>query len=351
MTTDSKPTQTAMEGSGFYNKHSSAQASGIARTLGLLERAANAVIVGDESLVVADYGASQGRNSMVPMRLAIETLRTKHGVERPVLVYHTDLPSNDFNSLFKTLKEDPNSYLKGASAIYPAAVGGSFFDTILPPSHVHLGWNSWAVHWLSQKSVDAEDHVSPTLSTVPAVRAAASQQSALDWESFLSARASELRNGGRLLCLVIVDTGGRVNSDSLWQHLWDAIVDAGHDGLLTSQQQLQITLPIWYRSMADLKAPFGTGNQYAGLQLEHSEATTAPDPFWASFEKTGDAAQFGLSWANTMRAISAPTILAALGEERGDLLDDICARYAVRVATKPVRYDWNLATVIFAKTA
>ena len=132
------------------------------------------------------------------------------------MVYHTELPSNDFTSLFKPLKGDPNSYLKGGSAIYPAAVGCSFFETILPPSHVHLGWNSWAVHWLSQKSVDAADHVSPTLSTNPAVRAAASQQSAHDWESFLTARASELRSGGRLLCLIIIDPGEPVNSDFLW---------------------------------------------------------------------------------------------------------------------------------------
>ena len=351
MPIDATPTQTAMEGGGFYNKHSAAQAAGIARMLTLLEAAANAVTVGDESLVIADYGASQGRNSMAPMRLAIETLRAKHGADRPVLVYHTDLPSNDFTSLFKALAGDPNSYLKGGSAIYPAAVGCSFFETILPPSHVHLGWNSWAVHWLSHKSADVADHFSPTLSANLAVRAAAQRQSALDWKSFLTARASELRTGGKLLCLIIVDTGERVNSDLLWQHLWDVIVEACRDGLLTTQQQLQLTLPIWYRSIAELKAPFGAENLFASLQLEHIEATVAPDPFWDEFEKNGDAAQFGRSWANTMRAISAPTILAALGDDRSDLLDAICARYAARIAAKPVRYDWNLAAVVLAKTA
>ena len=103
--------------------------------------------------------------------------------------------------------------------------------------------------------------------------------------------------------------------------------------------------------MIELKAPFGVGNRFAGLQLEHIEATAAPDPFWAAFEKTGDAAQFGRSWTNAMRAISAPTILAALVEDRSDLLDEICARYAARIAAKPVRYDWNLAAAVFAKTA
>lgn len=350
MVNDATPTQTAMEGAGFYNRHSAAQAAGIEGMLALLEEAANRVVVGDETLVIADYGASQGRNSMAPMRVAIETVRARSAADKPVMVFHTDLPSNDFTSLFKTLKDDPNSYLAGSTGIFSAAVGRSFFDTILPPGQVHLGWNSWAVHWLSQKSADAPDHVSPTLSGIPAVRAAASRQSALDWERFLEARSSEFRDGGKLLCLVIIDIGEPTNSDLLWKHLWDAIVEAGEDGLLTEEEQLRITMPIWYRSLAELKAPFGVEGRFAGLRLEHIEATHAPDPFWAAFEQTGDSAQLGSSWANVMRAISAPTILAAIGADRGDLLDDVCARYAARIAAAPMRYDWNLAAVVISKT-
>ncbi len=350
MVDDTLPTQTAMEGAGFYNRHSSAQAAGIEQVLTLLEEAANQVVVGDETLVIADYGASQGRNSMAPMRIAIETVRARSGAEKPVMVFHTDLPSNDFTSLFKALNDDPNSYLAGSRGIFSAAVGRSFFDAILPPGAVHLGWNSWAVHWLSQKSADAPDHVSPTLSGIPAVRAAASRQSALDWQRFLEARSSELRDGGKLLCLVIIETGEPTNSDLLWKHLWDAVVEAGKDGLLTEQEQLRTTVPIWYRSLAELKAPFGAEGRFARLRLEHIEATYAPDPFWAAFEQTGDSAQFGRSWANTMRAIAAPTILAAINANRGNLLDDLCARYAARIAATPMRYDWNLAAVVISKT-
>src|SRR4029079_15535709 len=106
---------------------SSAQAAGIDRVLSLLEQAAMDVPVGDEALVLADYGASQGRNSMTPMRVAIETVRARCGVDQPALVFHTDLPSNDFTSLFHTLNEDPNSYLSGTAGVYSAAVGRSFF--------------------------------------------------------------------------------------------------------------------------------------------------------------------------------------------------------------------------------
>lgn len=350
MASDATPTQTAMEGEGFYNKHSAAQAAGIEQMLVLLEKAAKEVTVGDEPLVIADYGASQGRNSMTPMRVAIQTVRARLGPDKSAMVFHTDLPSNDFTSLSKALKDDPNSYLNGSTGIYSAAVGRSFFSAILPPGQVHLGWNSWAMHWLSQKSADAPDHISPTLSGIPAVRAAASKQSALDWESFLKSRSSELRNGGKLLCLIMIETGEPSNSGLLWKHLWDSVVEVGTDGLLTEQEQLRITVPIWYRSLAELKTPFGTEGRFAGLRLEHIEATYAPDPFWATFEKTGDSTQFGKSWANTMWAISAPTIVAAIGADRGSLLDDLRARYAARIAAAPMRYDWNLAAVVIGKT-
>jgi hypothetical protein len=91
----------AMEGSGFYNRNSDLQAAGIELALPLFEEAARTVQADEKSetpLVIADYGSSQGRNSMRPMRLAIDTFRSRFGSDRPIEVVHTDLPSNDFAS-------------------------------------------------------------------------------------------------------------------------------------------------------------------------------------------------------------------------------------------------------------
>jgi hypothetical protein len=154
-----KPTTAAMEGDGFYNRNSAMQAAGIARVLPMWEKIAGTVPVGDETLVVADYGSSQGRNSMAPMRIAIAALRAKSDRERPVQVFHTDLPSNDFVSLFQALLEDNDSYLTGEAGIFPSAVGRSYFKPILAPGSVHLGWNSWTLQWLSRSPIDVSDHV------------------------------------------------------------------------------------------------------------------------------------------------------------------------------------------------
>jgi hypothetical protein len=145
------PTRMAMEGGGFYNRNSTMQAAGIAHVLPIWEKIASSVPVRNENLVIADYGSSQGRNSMAPMRTAISALRAKSGPDRLVQVIHTDLPSNDFSSLFQAIADDPDSYLKGETGIFPSAVGRSYFQPVLAPETVHLGWNSWTLQWLSRK--------------------------------------------------------------------------------------------------------------------------------------------------------------------------------------------------------
>jgi len=35
-----------------------------------------------------------------------------------------------------------------------------------------------------------------------------------------------------------------VNSDVLWTHLWDSIVDLGREGKFTKAEKLQMTVPI-----------------------------------------------------------------------------------------------------------
>jgi hypothetical protein len=80
MANDSQMLTTVMEGGGFYNRNSDLQATGIALALPFLKDAALSIpLGGSEPLVIADYGASQGRNSMLPVRLAIEALRARAG--------------------------------------------------------------------------------------------------------------------------------------------------------------------------------------------------------------------------------------------------------------------------------
>ena len=91
------------------------------------------------------------------------------------------------------------------------------------------------------------------------------------------------------------------------------------------------------------------GAKFAGLRLQYLAATSAPDPFWDAFQETGDATAFAISWANTMRAIAAPTIVAALDIGRDQLVDELFQRVAQRISAAPVKYDWDLAAVVMSK--
>jgi hypothetical protein len=86
------PLSPPMEGKGSYNKYAKLPAGGAALALPLLEKAAEHVVLDRSSrpIVIADYGSSQGKNSLAPMRLIIRTLRPRIGQDRPIMVFHID---------------------------------------------------------------------------------------------------------------------------------------------------------------------------------------------------------------------------------------------------------------------
>lgn len=141
----------SMEGRGSYNRHSLIPSGGGALALPHLERAIAEVPLEpiDQPVVIADYGSSQGLNSLGPMRLTVESVRGRGDEERPILVYHIDQPSNDFNSLFELLDASPDRYSLNDPYVFPCAVGRSFYENVLPANSVHVGWSSYAAMWVT----------------------------------------------------------------------------------------------------------------------------------------------------------------------------------------------------------
>jgi hypothetical protein len=124
---------------------------------------------------------------MAPMQLAIQALRRRIGPDRAISVFHIDQPSNDFNALFAVLDADPERYVLDEPNVFPAAVGRSFYESVLPAGSVHLGWSSYAAVWLSRIPTLIPDHFFPVHST-STVRAEFDRRAASDWEEFLSLR-------------------------------------------------------------------------------------------------------------------------------------------------------------------
>jgi SAM dependent carboxyl methyltransferase len=351
MTGAEAPKLPAMEGSGFYNRNSAMQAAGISRALSLWAGACRSVQIGDEPLVIADYASSQGRNSMKPVRIAIEAVRSHYKGEKLIEVIHTDLPSNDFASLFTALHDDPDSYLRGTTGVFPAAIGCSYFEPLLPPSRVHLGWNTWSMQWLSRCPANAPDHILAGMSASASVTTAVREQQASDWRRFLSLRAAEMRQGGRLLVGYTARTAEETGWEWLLGELWASLQDMGSDNLLSSEELTRITIPIGLRTLDEVRAPFERSGEFVGLRIQHCELVKIADPFWEEFQQTGDAHHLASRQADTMRAWSGPTIFGLIDHARNRhaLVDELFARFAERVRSAPRRHAPYMVIILLEK--
>jgi hypothetical protein len=83
------PLHGVMEGAGAYNRYAKLPASGADLAVPLLQEAVGKIQIdgGDQPVVIADYGSSQGKNSMLPMKVAIGAWRKRVGIGRSILVF------------------------------------------------------------------------------------------------------------------------------------------------------------------------------------------------------------------------------------------------------------------------
>ena len=105
-------------------------------------------------------GCSSGRNSLPVIKTIVESVEEigRLLAEPPEFnVYLNDLPSNDFNSVFKAL---PNFFKQlmeerngGCPSIFIAGCAGSFYGRLLPKNSMHFVYSSYCLHWLSKVCV------------------------------------------------------------------------------------------------------------------------------------------------------------------------------------------------------
>lgn len=333
-----------MEGHGRYNAHAAAQAA--AGRLGLARLAAAARAVPSPAggvATIADYGASQGGNSMAPMRTAIEALRDVHGPELPIRVVHTDLPGNDFSTLFETVRDASSSY--AGPGVFTFAVGRSFYEQLMPAATVTLGWCSIALHWLSAAPAPLRDGVWYAQAD-GRLRAAWARRAAEDWVAFLDAREAELAPGARVVVVVgAADPAGHSGAEGVMAELDASARAMVRAGTLTEAEYAAAAIPAHYRALPEWLAPFPR----PGLQLEHHELIALGDPLWPS---TGPAAYARELVASLRTSFGAP-LLASLSDGRreevaAELFDHRLAA-AVRAEPASASPQWRLVLLVLRR--
>ena len=268
-----------------------------------------------QPIVVAEYGAGDGRNGLAPLAAGIEVLRKRTRPEHAISVIHTDVPDNDFSALFRTLASATEGYLHADRAVYCSAVGRSFLTQILPPESVHLAWSSWAIHWLSRTPAAISDHVQVSFSADPAVRAAYTRQAAHDWHEFIAFRGRELSPGGRLVVMAMGQhEGGQFGLGPLLDALTATLSDLNAQGVITADERHNMTIPVVGRCERDFLSPFAPSGRFERLRITHLEVTDAQDRFWAQYQIDSDARAFATSWVRFAQAAVFDTLGAAVAD-------------------------------------
>jgi hypothetical protein len=347
----------AMEGKGAYNQYARLPAEGIALALPCIERVVETLEfdTAGRPIIIADYGSSQGKNSLAPMSLAVRALRRRLGQDRPIVVCHIDRPSNDFNSLFEVLDTDPHRYGMGDPYVFPCAIGRSFYGTVLPSNSVDIGWSSFAAMWVSRVPRLIPDHFFVFAST-GAVRAEFDRQGAQDWEAFLLLRAAELRPGGRLIVVVPgVHENGATGFEGIMDHANEVLADMVGQSAITAAERARMVLGVWPRRKRELLAPFSDG-KFHGLTIEHSDTAVLADSAWSDYEQDRDREALATKHALFFRTIFVPTLASALARVRaGDadafqaFADRVEAGLTQRLAKQPTPLHSVVETIVLAK--
>lgn len=168
---------------------------------------------------IADLGCSVGPNTFFAVENIIAAIENKYKSKQNQIspefhVFFNDLIDNDFNTLFRNLPPSRNYLASG--------VPGSFHARLFPRSTIHIAHCSTALHWLSRipEGVRERSSIAWNKGRVhyfearEEVKEAYSCQYKQDMEAFLSARGTELVDGGLLVLAILGFPDGVISSES-----------------------------------------------------------------------------------------------------------------------------------------
>ena len=354
-----------MLGHGFYNKHSHEQGKANAYALPLIPEAiakADLDQIGDE-FRIADYGSAQGENSLLPMKTAIaeiKKLASKAARRTPAIsVTHTDLPTNDWTTLFQTVLSSPDSYLVGEKDVFCFASGTSVYQQIFPPNHIAFGYSAIVEHWLSRKPCDIPNEIWSVRATGK-VRDNWAQQAKADWRAFLQYRALEMQSSARLLVVGSgADACGNSGAEGLIDLANSVLQELVKEGVLFASEYERMAIPTYYRTVEEWKQPFTSDSNAARrlpLSFDYFEEIRLPDVYLEQFEQSGDALAFAEAYTGFFKAAYEPCLFVSLSssrtpQDRQHVIESFSQRLQSALAKDPQKYScrWVLQLMVISR--
>ncbi|TPN85538.1 SAM-dependent methyltransferase [Mesorhizobium sp. CU2] len=342
----------AMRGAGYYSANTVGAKYVIDRVGDLVVGAVAKMprLADGQPFAIADFGAADGGTSMDMMRRLIGAIRATEP-DRAISITYTDLPHNDFSTLFRLsqglLGPSTEAPLAETPALYIFGSGTSFYRQIVPDNSLSFGFSATAMHWISKRPCMIADHVQ-AVGAAEAERERFRAQSLLDWETILLSRAHELRSGGRLaLANFCVDEEGRYLGHTTGVDMFDSFARHWRDllraGRIGESEYVNATFQQFYKTPDEFAAPFrdpASSVSRAGLKLETMFTMVTPCPYAEAFRTHGNARDFAQAYVPTLRSWSETVFANSLdpsrpAADRAAIVDDLYGAYEADVAQAP----------------
>ena len=324
-----------MRGAGYYSKSTAGAKIAIDAMLPLMKKALKE-IPKLPNLRMADFGSADGGTSQEMWGELIKQLRDNND-NRDIEILYTDLASNDFSTLFKTMQgmqgDSKISFQNKFSNIFIHGSGTGFHQKLMTSGSLSLGFSATAMHYVSKKPCQIENHVH----MVGANKNEKSQfekQAHKDWESILLGRSKELVRGGRFICLnfgidekgrYLGNTGGHSMFDKFNFH-WNNLRIKGR---ITDHEFKSATFAQHYRTVKEFCKPFEDHNSSvykSGLRLLSYSTKLTQCPYRINYEKNNSsmsAKKFASNLIPTMRSWSETVFRTALVDREENQINDI----------------------------
>ncbi|CAI0379343.1 unnamed protein product, partial [Linum tenue] len=279
---------------------------------------------------VVDLGCSSGNNTVDTVEAIIKHMIKRYraaGLDLPEFAaFFSDLPSNDFNTLFQLLPSDGG----GVAGVeyYSAGVAGSFYKRLFPARSIDFFHSAFSLHWLSQVPERVMDKRQSAYNrgrvfihgAKEATVAAYKQQFQADLGAFLRARSVEMKSGGTMFVVCL----GRTSPDPTDQggagllfgtHFQDAWNHLVQQGLVSSEKRDNFNIPIYAPTSQEFKDVVEANGSF---HINKLEVFKGGSPLVVS--RPDDAAEVGRALAISCRSVAGVLVDAHIGEELSEQL-------------------------------
>ena len=329
----------SMRGSGYYSERTAGAKIAIDATQPLMEKAIKKMSK-LPNLKMADFGSADGGTSQEMWGNLIKQLRDNND-NREIEIIYTDLASNDFSTLFRTMQgmqgNPNNAFQNKYSNIFIHGCGTGFHNQLMISESLALGFSATAMHYVSEKPCQIENHVH-MVGANDIEKKQFKIQASKDWESILLSRSKELIKGGRFICLNfgidehgrhLGNTGGHSMFDRFSFH-WNSLREKNQ---ISNNEFRLATFAQHYRTVDEFCEPFVNKESSvykSGLRLLSCSTKLTDCPYHINYKKnikSMTSEEFAKNLIPTMRSWSETVFRTALAGRKEEEIDKIVNKF------------------------